>query len=257
MTSSPSLGYTESGPSGGGRGGSGDNDDDDIVCLESFFVNRNYEVSTFTFGSHVIPLFCLQSASTDYDLTGQLVWPGAILMNNYLSKNAEILQGHSVIELGSGVGITGILCSRFCNEVVLTDHNDEVLEILNKNIELQRSSGTIVSAGLNAEKLEWGNHCHLDQIKQKYSNGFDIILGADICFQQSSIPPLFYTVTKLLHSIQCHESKFILAYVSRSKSMDAMVMSEAHKHGMKINEISGTRTIISNLFGVVYEITLN
>lgn len=40
MTSSPSLGYTESGPSGGGRGGSGDNDDDDIVCLESFFVNR-------------------------------------------------------------------------------------------------------------------------------------------------------------------------------------------------------------------------
>lgn len=35
-------------------------------------------------------------------------------------------------------------------------------------------------AGLNAEKLEWGNHCHLDQIKQKYSNGFDIILGADI-----------------------------------------------------------------------------
>lgn len=26
------------------------------------------------------------------------------------------------------VGITGILCSRFCKRVVLTDHNDEVLE---------------------------------------------------------------------------------------------------------------------------------
>lgn len=46
--------------------------------------------------------FCL---SADYDLTGQLVWPGAMLMNNYLSKNTEILRGHSVIELGSGVGI--------------------------------------------------------------------------------------------------------------------------------------------------------
>lgn len=40
----------------------------------------------------------------DYDLTGQLVWPGAVLLNNYLSMNAQILEGKSVIELGSGVG---------------------------------------------------------------------------------------------------------------------------------------------------------
>lgn len=42
--------------------------------------------------------------SADFDLTGQLVWPGAVLLNDYLSKNAETLQGSSVIELGSGVG---------------------------------------------------------------------------------------------------------------------------------------------------------
>lgn len=42
--------------------------------------------------------------AADYDLTGQLVWPGAVLLNNYLSENEEILRGCSVIELGSGVG---------------------------------------------------------------------------------------------------------------------------------------------------------
>lgn len=42
--------------------------------------------------------------AADYDLTGQLVWPGAVLLNNYLSMNSEILKGKSVIELGSGVG---------------------------------------------------------------------------------------------------------------------------------------------------------
>lgn len=42
--------------------------------------------------------------TADFDLTGQLVWPGAMLLNDYLSKNAEILRGCSVIELGSGVG---------------------------------------------------------------------------------------------------------------------------------------------------------
>ena len=42
--------------------------------------------------------------TADFDLTGQLVWPGAMLLNDYLSKNAEMLRGCSVIELGSGVG---------------------------------------------------------------------------------------------------------------------------------------------------------
>ncbi|ONK68611.1 uncharacterized protein A4U43_C05F13950 [Asparagus officinalis] len=154
---------------------------DEIVCLdESFFVNRDYEIDTFTFGSHELHLYCLRSASTDYDLTGQLVWPGAVLLNNYLSMNARILEGKSVIELGSGVGITGILCGRFCREVVLTDHNDEVLEILEKNIGLQASCGNTISAGLTAEKLEWGDIDQIREILQKYPGGFDLILGADI-----------------------------------------------------------------------------
>lgn len=42
--------------------------------------------------------------TADFDLTGQLVWPGAMLLNNYLSANPEMLRGRSVIELGSGVG---------------------------------------------------------------------------------------------------------------------------------------------------------
>ncbi|KAL0926234.1 hypothetical protein M5K25_002447 [Dendrobium thyrsiflorum] len=158
----------------------GNDSDEDIFLDDSFFVNRDYELTTFTFGNSVLQLFCLSSSSTDYDLTGQLVWPGAVLLNNYLSGNPKMLEGLSIIELGSGVGITGILCSRFCSEVVLTDHNDEVLEILRKNIVLESSSGNLISSGLNAEKLEWGNCDQLGQILQKYPGGFDLILGADI-----------------------------------------------------------------------------
>ncbi|XP_009412195.1 uncharacterized protein LOC103993743 [Musa acuminata AAA Group] len=232
--------------------------DDDTVCLgESsfFFVNRDYELTTFSFGSHSLDLLCLRSASTDFDLTGQLVWPGAVLLNNYLSENAGILKGCSVIELGSGVGVTGILCSRFCHEVVLTDHNEEVLEIMRKNIELHSTSDTPTSAVLRAEKLEWGNSDHLSKILEEYPTGFDLVLGADICFQQSSIPFLFSTVEKLLRH-RGGECKFILAYVSRAKLMDAMVVSEAIRHGLQIDEVDGTRSVVANLEGVIFEITL-
>ncbi|KAI4308215.1 hypothetical protein L6164_031313 [Bauhinia variegata] len=216
-------------------------EEEEIVCLdESFFINDNYQLTTFTFGSQVIQLFCLQSASTDFDLTGQLVWPGAILLNDYLSQNNEMLQGCSVIELGSGVGITGILCSRFCREVVFTDHNDEVLKILKKNIELHSSSDdtSTTSHGLAAEKLEWGNSDHINQILQKYSGGFDLILGADIY---------------ILHDKKC---KFILAYVSRAKTMDSLIVKEASRHGLQMKEMIGTRRVVGNLEGVIFEITL-
>jgi len=40
----------------------------------------------------------------DYDLTGQLVWPGAGILNDYLVNHSHLLDDISVIELGSGVG---------------------------------------------------------------------------------------------------------------------------------------------------------
>ncbi|XP_074576819.1 uncharacterized protein LOC141833310 isoform X2 [Curcuma longa] len=225
--------------------------DDDTICLgESIFVNRDYELTTFTFGCHSLRLLCLRSASR------QLVWPGAVLLNNYLTENAGILHGCSIIELGSGVGITGILCSRFCSEIVLTDHNVEVLEIIRKNIELQSSLDDPSSAVLRrALKLEWGNSDQLSKILQEHPAGFDLVLGADICFQQSSIPPLFSTVEELLH-FKGGKCKFILAYVSRAKNMDTMIVDEALKHGMQISEVQGTRTVIANLEGVIFEITM-
>lgn len=234
-------------------------EDDDIVCLdESFFIDDNYQITDFTFGSHVLQIYCLQSASTDFDLTGQLVWPGAVLLNDYLTKNANMLQGCSVIELGSGVGITGVLCSRFCREVVMTDHNEEVLKILNKNIKLQESlDDSICCAELKAEKLEWGNSAQLNHILQQRSEGFDLVLGADICFQQANIPLLFGTVEQLFRDRDQSKCKFILGYVSRTKVIDAMVINEAIRHGLQINEVSGTRRNIKNHEGVIFEITTN
>lgn len=35
-----------------------------------------------------------------------------------------------------------------------------------------------------------------------------------------------------------------------------MVTNEAIKHGLQIHEVDGTRSVISNLEGVIYDITL-
>ncbi|KAI3986251.1 hypothetical protein MKX01_028532 [Papaver californicum] len=212
-----------------------DEEEDDVVCLDaSFFMNDNYELTTFTFGSLELQLLCLQSASTDYDLTGQMVWPGCVLLNNYLSHNPHVVQGCSVIELGSGVGVT----------------------------ELNTSSGSAdCCVGLAAEKLEWGNADQIGQILQRYPRGFDLVLGADIyiltfTYKFSDDFPLSFKLEKLLQLRGKDNCKFILGYVSRAKTMDAMVIEEAVKHGMLVNEIIETRSVVRNYEGVTYEITL-
>ncbi|KAK9221264.1 hypothetical protein WN944_009690 [Citrus x changshan-huyou] len=39
-------------------------------------------------------------------------------------------------------------------------------------------------------------------------------------------------------------------------SMDSMVLNEATRHGLLINEIVGTRSVVGNLEGVIFEVTL-
>ncbi|CAN1250163.1 hypothetical protein LINPERPRIM_LOCUS7348 [Linum perenne] len=173
-----------------------DKEEDEIICLdESFFINDDYQLTTFTFGSHSLQLLCLQSASR----------------------------------------VTGILCSRFCRRAVLTDHNDEILK---KNIDIQSSSeNPDCCAELLAEKLEWGNS---DQHSR---------------FQQSSISLLFETVEQLLR-FQSGKCRFILGYVSRVKIMDSLVLKEATQRGLKVHEVAGTRSIISNHEGMIFDISL-
>ncbi|KAL6966645.1 hypothetical protein U1Q18_032425 [Sarracenia purpurea var. burkii] len=48
-----------------------EDDGDETVSLdEFFFINTDYQLTTFTFGSEVLQLLCLQSASRKYNHGG-------------------------------------------------------------------------------------------------------------------------------------------------------------------------------------------
>lgn len=54
-----------------------------------------------------------------------------------------------------------------------------------------------IYAGLEAEKLEWGNTDQINEILQKHHGGFDFVLGADIYILMYLIPLLSYFRIKL------------------------------------------------------------
>ncbi|XP_024370763.1 uncharacterized protein [Physcomitrium patens] len=248
----------------------------------SFFVDETYVEKEFVVGAHTIKVLCLQCSSTDYDLTGQLVWPGAGILNDYLVSHSNVLDGVSVIELGSGVGVgrllmtvhecgdllvdvgvedhsvkglNGLLCARYSRHVVMTDHNTTVLKVMKKNVELQ---GDTLQSKVDCEELDWGNEVHVGHIKETYPDGFDLILGADICYHQSAVKPLFATVKALMELRPVGSCKFILGYVSRFKSNDIAVNAEVQRLKMDICEAPGTRKSLAGGAheGWVYEISI-
>lgn len=74
---------------------------------------------------HIVMLETLvcseHSYSTTLDLVGRQIWRGALLLADFvLHHGPSLLQGRTVLELASGVGLTSIVAAMFATEVICT-----------------------------------------------------------------------------------------------------------------------------------------
>lgn len=58
-------------------------------------------------------LYALIGASTDHDLTGQIIWPSAIELAKFIINNSKDFEKKNVIELGAGVGLCGFVSANY------------------------------------------------------------------------------------------------------------------------------------------------
>ncbi|CAH0478072.1 unnamed protein product [Peronospora belbahrii] len=66
---------------------------------------------------------------------GGKLWDSCLVLTRYLAARRELLVGKEVVELGSGLGLVGIFCSKLGARVTLTDV-EEVVPLLDYNIRL-------------------------------------------------------------------------------------------------------------------------
>ncbi|CAI5717807.1 hypothetical protein KXD40_001135 [Peronospora effusa] len=164
--------------------------------------------------------------------TGLTLWRAGDFLSDYMSQNRGRFAGKSIIELGSGLGLVGILASYLTDQhVVITDGDDDTIELLTANCQLNK-----VEDRVQCRKLLWG--IDLDQIEDK----FDIVLGADIIYEQEHVVSLFETAKYLLkpgrqlvESADKAASEFLLAYTKRNVSID-YVLDTAKNFGFEWDE---------------------
>ncbi|ESN97848.1 hypothetical protein HELRODRAFT_177484 [Helobdella robusta] len=119
----------------------------------------------------------------------------------YLSENPAICQRKKILELGSGTGLTGLLAAKLSDDpskVFLTDNNDHVLELLQKNIESNFENSCYKPVCSN---LSWGKD-HLKTFTDKHGSDFNMLLGADVVYWPASVSLFIETVQHFLKNLK-------------------------------------------------------
>eukprot|EP01027_Heterolobosea_sp_BB2_P006168 GEZU01009358.1.p1 GENE.GEZU01009358.1~~GEZU01009358.1.p1 ORF type:complete len:288 (+),score=83.16 GEZU01009358.1:63-926(+) len=67
---------------------------------------------------------------------GCALWDAGIILSRWIYDNASLFATKRVMELGSGVGLPGIIAARYSKEVYLTDYIEKLVENLEYNIKI-------------------------------------------------------------------------------------------------------------------------
>jgi hypothetical protein len=129
-----------------------------------------------------------------HNQVGTRIWEAGLYLMDIFSHilNMEDL-AINILELGAGVGITGIAMKRILpnSKVIMTDFSADVLELLDENIDLNYQGHQ--SKDVMGRMLDWRmiEDCAIDMI-------LDIIIAADCTYSTDTNAPLVHTIRHLL-----------------------------------------------------------
>ncbi len=113
-----------------------------------------------------------------------MIWPSAIALARYVSTRS--LHGRRVIELGCGVGLPSVAALNQGAEVTATDHYQVALEFTRYNARINAGHNLTVA------HLDWHSPAAKDFGK------FDLVLAADVLYEQRNVPALAALIPNLL-----------------------------------------------------------
>jgi hypothetical protein len=141
------------------------------------------------------------------------VWCGSLGIAEYLLGKPETVTGKTVIELGAGTGILGMLTKRMgAKKVLLTDHDQRSLDHMEVDCARNAVEAEVV-------KLDWFNPI-LPLSTEGDRDGEDggvVVIAGDVIYKSALVQPFMVTVSLLLHTYQERgaRAEFYLCHIPR------------------------------------------
>jgi predicted nicotinamide N-methyase len=176
-------------------------------------------------------------------------WEAGAALAEYLKEKPEWVKGKRVIELGAGVGVTGLVAAALCDaeHVLCTDCSELALsnmrrawEINREWLESHRSDGP---SRIGEAYLDWDDYGaeeapeipRADLPIALAMEAGDILLAADVAYDRSVIPSLVRTVHRFL---QPGRKVAIFATTRRNLETFRLLKDEIHSHGISSRVIA-------------------
>lgn len=79
------------------------------------------------------------------------IWPAATALTSFLIANDHLVRGRKVLEIGAGIGLPSFAITQIAQEVTITDHDNEAIELARMNIK------NLGLENVYAQYLDWND----------------------------------------------------------------------------------------------------
>ncbi|XP_067472520.1 histone-arginine methyltransferase METTL23-like isoform X1 [Thunnus thynnus] len=183
--------------------------------------NVSLAYKVFTFGENKKNTLSVSIPEVLDSQYGMYVWPCAVVLAQYLWTQREELRDRTVLELGAGVSLPGVVAARCGAKLILSDDAKKPLCLENCRRSCEANGVTdVLVVGLT-----WGEVSPDLVLLPK----LDIILGSDVFYEPGEFEDVLVTVAFLLRKNPT--AQFWTTYQERSADWSI----EALLHRWKLN----------------------
>ncbi|NXQ67669.1 EF2KT methyltransferase, partial [Quiscalus mexicanus] len=195
---------------------------------------------------------CESTALISGGTTGLLTWEAALHLAQWALQNPSLFRGRTILELGSGIGFTGIAICKSCQPrtFIFSDCHPRVLQQLGENLQLNGLtpepevtwSTQTESQGQEGEgqscqtpevmvaELDWGSVTE----KQLLALRADVVIAADVVYDPEIILALIGMLQKLSTSRADRKApEVFIASTIRNPDTYQLFQAELDKAGIR------------------------
>lgn len=154
----------------------------DNLCYHSYFLGENETIT-------LLESTCFIGENT----TGLRTWEAGKQLSEWCFENSVLFHGKCILELGSGIGLTGIIIANTCKprKYVFTDCNDSVLKLLQENLAINDIN--LRNMSIHVKKLFWGDSHQYEDLIGK----IDYVVAADVIYDPDDHGKLCCTIKEI------------------------------------------------------------
>ncbi len=143
-------------------------------------------------GGRLLPV----KQQVEFREVSQKMWPAAVVLGEYFIQHDTETRGKRVLELGAGVGFTGLLLAKcgFCQALTLSDYSDSGLDLLRDNLRINGAGHNV-----NVWKLDWTD----PQLTDESLGQFDLVYAADCWYDFEVSDVLTQLVQRICRLNKC------------------------------------------------------